>query len=104
MDGSNQEIEFLKMENQQLKADKEAEVVAAQINLQGRMAEKQLDANIKQEEFRLKWAELGMKQEGEKIKLGLEAQKIADDYEKEVARVKLEGVKMVVADTIHSVV
>jgi hypothetical protein len=87
----NQMIEMLKMENQQLRADKEAQVVAAQINREAQMATKTLDAQIKQEELRLKWAELGMQQEGEKIKLAQEAEKIQNDLATEIADLQIKG-------------
>jgi hypothetical protein len=90
-DASSQEIELLKMENQQLRSDKEAQVVAAQINREAQMASKAMDAQIKQEEFRLKWAELGMKQEGETIKLAQEGQKMQDDLETKIADLQIKG-------------
>jgi hypothetical protein len=91
MDGSNQEIEFLKMENQQLKSDKEAQVVAAQIMRETQIATKTIDAQIKEEEFKLKWAELGMKQEGDQIKLAQESEKIKNDLETKIADLQIKG-------------
>jgi len=103
-DGSNQEIEFLKLENQQLRSDKEAQVAAAQISAQASIAKANMDAQIKAEEIRLKYIELQQDKEAEQIKLAQNAQKIADDWERDVAKIKMEVMKMNVADTIHSVV
>jgi len=97
------EIEMLKMENQQLRASREAEVATAQINAQASIARANIDAQMKAEDLKFKYAELQQNGEAEGMKLAQNAQKIADDYEKEVAKIKLEGVNLV-ADTIHSVV
>jgi len=101
---SKMEVEMLKMENQQLRASQEAQVAAAQINAQASIAKANIDAQMKAEDLKFKYAELQQQGEAEGMKLAQNAQKIADDYEKEVAKIKLEGVNLTVADTIHSVV
>lgn len=88
--GAGQEIEMLKLENQQLRANQEAHVAAAQINRESMMSSKMIDARIKEEELKLKWAELGMKENGERIKLGLEAEKINNELEARLADIKIK--------------
>jgi hypothetical protein len=62
----------------------------AQINRESMMSSKMIDARIKEEELKLKWAELGMKENGERIKLGLEAEKINNELEARLADIKIK--------------
>jgi len=101
---SNMELEMLKIENQQLRANQEAQIVTAQINSQTTITKANIDAQIKAEELKFKYIELQQQGEAEGIKLAQDAQKIADDYEKDVAKIKLDGITNAIADTIHSVV
>jgi hypothetical protein len=55
------------------------------------MAAKTIDAQIKQEEFKLRWAELGLKREGEQIRLANDAQKIQNDLEAKIADIRIKG-------------
>jgi len=101
---ASMEMEMLKLENQQLRSDKEAQIATAQINAQSAIARANIDAQIKEAELKFKYVELQQKGEAEGIKLAQDAQKIADDYEKEVAKIKIDGITNAVADTVHSVV
>jgi len=89
--GSSQEIEMLKLENQQLRASNEAQVLAAKIDSESRMMVKAMDAKIKEEEFRLKWAELGLKEQADKIKLSMDAEKMSNDFQTKLADLKIKG-------------
>ena len=89
--GSSQEIEMLKMENQQLRASNEAQVLAAKIDSESRMMVKAMDAKIKEEEFRLRWAELGLLFQADKIKLSMDAEKMSNDFQTKLADLKIKG-------------
>jgi hypothetical protein len=91
----NMEIDMLKLENQQLRSDTQAQVVTAQINHQTAIAKANIEAQIKAEELKFKYMELQNKAEAEGIKLAQNAQKIADDYERDVAKITLDGFKQV---------
>jgi len=95
------QTEMLKLENQQLRASREAEVATAQINAQASIAKANIDAQMKSEELKFKYAELQQKGEAEGIKLAQKAQEIADDYEKEAARITMDASKSSIADTVH---
>jgi hypothetical protein len=90
---NNMEVEMLKLENQQLRSDTQAQVVTAQINHQTTIAKANIDAQIKAEELKFKYTELQNKAEAEGIKLAQNAQKIADKYEKDIADIKMDGIK-----------
>jgi hypothetical protein len=92
----NMEVEMLKLENQQLRSDTQAQVVTAQINNRTAITKANIEAQIKAEELKFKYAELQQDGEAKGIELAQKAQKLADDYEKEVANMKIEGIKSLV--------
>jgi hypothetical protein len=110
-------IEVLELENKQLKANEQSQVVAAKIEQESRLATKQMDMAIKDAEIALEYAKLDVeanrivKQESadhtrveadimqKNVKLAQEAEKIRNDFEAKAAKLQLEAEKALATQT-----
>ncbi len=108
---SKNRLEMLEMENKQLRANAESEVLAASIEREARLATKQMDMAMKQEDLNLEYAKLQVeaarisKQESadrariqaditqKDVKLAQEAEKIMNDFEVKAGKLQLEAQK-----------
>ena len=110
-------IEMLELENKQLKANEQSQVVAAKIEQESRLATKQMDMAIKDAEIALEYAKLDVeanrivKQESadhtrveadimqKNVKLAQEAEKIRNDFKAKAAKLQLEAEKALATQT-----
>jgi len=108
---SKSRIEALEMENKQLRANAESEVLSASIEREARLATKQMDMAMKQEDLNLEYAKLQVeaarigKQEAadlarieadiaqKDVKLAQEAEKIMNDFNVKAGELQLKAQK-----------
>lgn len=108
---TQQKLEMLEFENKQLRANAESQLITAKVEQESRLATKQMDMAMKEEELKLEYAKLQVQREqiinkesidgikamadieAKEVNLALEAQKIRNDFDVKAGKLTLDAQK-----------